>query len=55
MFIIFQEAKKDFEVCVKSLVDITELKREINEAKPKGDVDVVFKKYCKWVKQNKQK
>jgi hypothetical protein len=41
------EAKKEFEVCVKSLVDITELKKEINEAKPKGDVDMVFKKYCK--------
>lgn len=41
------EAKKDFEVCVKSLVDITELKKEIDEAKPKGDVDMVFKKYCK--------
>lgn len=41
------EAKKDFEVCVKSLVDVTELKKEINEAKPKGDLDMVFKKYCK--------
>jgi len=27
--------------------DITELKKEINEAKPKGDLDMVFKKYCK--------
>ncbi|KAE9541327.1 hypothetical protein AGLY_004572 [Aphis glycines] len=41
------EAKKDFEVCVKSLVDIAEIKKEINEAKPKGDLDMVFKKYCK--------
>lgn len=41
------EAKKDFEVCVKSLIDVTELKKEINEAKPRGDLDMVFKKYCK--------
>jgi len=41
------DAKKEFDFCVRSLIDISELKKEINEAKPKGDVDTVFKKYCR--------
>lgn len=39
-------AKEKFEVCVSSLVDIKQLKDEINAAKPTGDLDIVFKKYC---------
>lgn len=46
---MFQEAKYNFENCVKSLVDITVLKNELIEAKPTGDVDSVFHKYCKQV------
>ncbi|XP_050443838.1 27 kDa hemolymph protein-like [Adelges cooleyi] len=41
------EAKEQLQVCVHSLVDLKELKKEVEEAKPKGDVDIVFKKYCK--------
>ncbi|CAH1404820.1 unnamed protein product [Nezara viridula] len=39
-------AKQQFELCVSSLVDIKVLKEEINAAKPTGDLDIVFKKYC---------
>ncbi|XP_014274289.1 27 kDa glycoprotein [Halyomorpha halys] len=39
-------AKEAFELCVSDLVDIKELKEEINRAKPTGDLDTVFKKYC---------
>lgn len=39
-------AKEKFEQCVGSLVDIKALKEEINAAKPTGDLDIVFKKYC---------
>ncbi|XP_050435570.1 27 kDa hemolymph protein-like [Adelges cooleyi] len=41
------EAKERFQLCVQSLVNVKELKKEIDEAKPKGDIDLVFKKYCK--------
>ncbi|VVC34729.1 Hypothetical protein CINCED_3A007970 [Cinara cedri] len=41
------EARKELEDCARGIVNITELKNEINVAKPKGDIDMVFKKYCK--------
>nr|CAD7265311.1 unnamed protein product [Timema shepardi] len=34
--------------CVKSLVNVTQLKQEVEKAKPTGDLDVVFRKYCKY-------
>nr|CAD7421853.1 unnamed protein product [Timema poppensis] len=36
--------------CVKSLVNVTQLKQEVEKAKPTGDLDVVFREYCKYVK-----
>nr|CAD7413255.1 unnamed protein product [Timema cristinae] len=33
--------------CVKSLVNVTELQHEVEKAKPTGDLDVVFRKYCR--------
>nr|BAN20856.1 conserved hypothetical protein [Riptortus pedestris] len=40
-------ARDNFQQCVAGLVDITALKKEINAAKPTGDLDTVFKKYCR--------
>lgn len=40
-------AKDSLENCVKSQVNITELQQEIEDAKPSGDLDTVFGKYCK--------
>ncbi|XP_047020578.1 27 kDa hemolymph protein-like [Helicoverpa zea] len=37
---------KSFVNCVKSLFDMETLKKEIEEAKPNGALDEVFKKYC---------
>ncbi|XP_068630802.1 27 kDa hemolymph protein-like [Battus philenor] len=37
---------KDFVDCLKGLFDVEVLKREIEEAKPNGALDEVFKKYC---------
>lgn len=45
----FQEAKTRFEECVGSLVDVKKMQAEINAAKPTGDLDIVFKKYCRFV------
>ncbi|XP_077291710.1 27 kDa hemolymph protein-like [Arctopsyche grandis] len=41
------KAKDDVQKCVQSLINVDELKAEIEEAKPTGDLDVVFKKYCR--------
>lgn len=40
-------AKDNLEVCVKSLVNMTEIQQEIEDAKPTGDLDSVFGKYCR--------
>uniref|UniRef100_A0A2A4J1E9 27 kDa hemolymph protein n=1 Tax=Heliothis virescens TaxID=7102 RepID=A0A2A4J1E9_HELVI len=37
---------KNFVDCVKGLFDMETLKKEIEEAKPNGALDEVFKKYC---------
>ncbi|CAG4941448.1 unnamed protein product [Parnassius apollo] len=41
-----QEVMKTFAQCVMGLFDVNTLKREIEEAKPNGALDEVFKKYC---------
>jgi hypothetical protein len=44
---LLQAAKDEVQECIKSLVNVTELQTEIEEAKPTGDLDVVFRKYCR--------
>ncbi|XP_034946446.1 27 kDa hemolymph protein-like [Chelonus insularis] len=39
-------ANNELQSCVKGLVNVTELQDEIEKAKPTGDLDIVFKKYC---------
>ncbi|XP_049866455.1 27 kDa hemolymph protein-like [Pectinophora gossypiella] len=41
-----ENAAKSFIECGKSLFDPETIKKEIEEAKPKGALDEVFKKYC---------
>ncbi|KAL2731373.1 27 kDa hemolymph protein-like [Vespula squamosa] len=46
----FQNAKHaqtEMEKCLKSLINMTELNAEMENAKPKGELDEVFKKYCR--------
>jgi Protein of unknown function (DUF1397) len=33
--------------CVQSLINVTAVQEEIEKAKPTGELDTVFKKYCK--------
>lgn len=40
-------AKDEVQECVKSLVNVTVLQAEMEAAKPTGDLDIVFKKYCR--------
>ncbi|XP_014241796.1 27 kDa glycoprotein-like [Cimex lectularius] len=40
------EANSEFQACVKSLVNVEVMMKEIKEAKPTGDLDSVFRKYC---------
>ncbi|XP_069675597.1 27 kDa hemolymph protein-like [Periplaneta americana] len=42
-----QAAKDEVQECVKSLVNVTVLQAEVEAAKPTGDLDVVFRKYCR--------
>ncbi|XP_023940490.2 27 kDa glycoprotein [Bicyclus anynana] len=45
----YQKAEKaflEFSTCLKSLVDYEKLSQEIEDAKPNGKVDEVFKEYC---------
>lgn len=42
-----KNAKDEVQKCVLNLVNITELKEEMEIAKPTGDLDVVFRKYCR--------
>lgn len=41
-----QDASKDLQSCMTNLVNVTAVQAEIEEAKPNGRVDEVFKKYC---------
>ncbi|CAK1552879.1 unnamed protein product [Leptosia nina] len=41
-----ESASKGFSTCISALVNPGQLQQEIDEAKPKGQVDEVFKKYC---------
>lgn len=49
-----QAAKDDIQECFKSIVNVTELQAEMETAKPTGDLDVVFRKYCRKSPQLKQ-
>ncbi|XP_008559865.1 27 kDa hemolymph protein [Microplitis demolitor] len=40
------KANDEIQNCIKGLVNMTELQDEIEKAKPTGDLDIVFKKYC---------
>jgi hypothetical protein len=44
---LLQAAKDDIQECFKSIVNMTELQAEMETAKPTGDLDVVFRKYCR--------
>ncbi|XP_046742036.1 27 kDa hemolymph protein-like [Diprion similis] len=39
-------AAQELKVCFESLINFPQLETEMAEATPKGDLDVVFKKYC---------
>lgn len=52
LYILFQDADKNFAVCIKSRVNIGELKREIKESKHKEEILMVLNKFCKCVKRN---
>lgn len=45
-YIKAENATKDVESCVRGLVNMSVLNDEIEVAKPTGDVDAVFRKYC---------
>lgn len=40
----FQVANEDLMKCFQNLIDVEVLKKEIEDAKPTGDLDIVFKK-----------
>lgn len=42
-----KEGAKDLANCIKGLVDVEQFRREVEEAKPTGDLDTVFNKYCR--------
>ncbi|XP_053689356.1 27 kDa glycoprotein-like [Sabethes cyaneus] len=42
-----KQGAKDLANCVKGLVDVDQFRREVEEAKPTGDLDTVFNKYCR--------
>jgi hypothetical protein len=44
---LMQAAKDEFQECFKSIVNVTELEAEMEIAKPTGDLDAVFRKYCR--------
>jgi hypothetical protein len=46
---LLQVGKDDLQECVKSLVNVTELQAEVEYAKPTGDLDAVFRKYCRYI------
>lgn len=46
----YEQAKQgaqDLFNCIQGLIDIDEFKKEVEEAKPTGDLDTVFNKYCR--------
>lgn len=47
LFMLLQAAKDDIQECFKSIVNVTELQAEMEIAKPTGDLDAVFRKYCR--------
>jgi hypothetical protein len=44
---LLQAAKDELQECFKSIVNVTELQEEMEKAKPTGDLDTVFRKYCR--------
>jgi len=42
-----EAGKDELQECIKSLVNVTELQAEVEQAKPTGDLDAVFRKYCR--------
>lgn len=42
-----KQGAQDLYNCVQGLVDIDQFKKEVEEAKPTGDLDTVFNKYCR--------
>lgn len=40
-------AKEEIQFCLRNLVNYTQIQKEIEKAKPTGDLDTVFRKYCK--------
>lgn len=40
-------AREKLEQCLKSFVNFTQLEQEMEEKKPTGDLDLVFKTYCR--------
>jgi len=42
-----EAGKDELQECMKSLVNVTELQAEMELAKPTGDLDAVFRKYCR--------
>lgn len=40
-------AKEDIQFCLRRLVNYTQIQSEIEAAKPTGDLDTVFRKYCR--------
>lgn len=49
VFLLIQAAKEDVQFCFRKLVNYTQMQEEIEQAKPTGDLDTVFRKYCKYV------
>jgi len=46
--VLLQAGKDELQECIKSLVNVTELQAEMELAKPTGDLDAVFRKYCRY-------
>jgi hypothetical protein len=44
---LLQAGKDSLQDCFTSLVNVTELQAEMEIAKPSGDLDTVFRKYCR--------
>ncbi|XP_058835785.1 27 kDa hemolymph protein-like [Topomyia yanbarensis] len=42
-----KQGATDLANCIKGLVDVDQFRREVEEAKPTGDLDTVFNKYCR--------
>lgn len=40
-------AKEEIQFCIRNLVNYTQIQQEIEKAKPVGDLDTVFRKYCR--------